>query len=179
MTTTTALGELTGDYVLDTARTRIGFVARAMLVTKVRGTFDAFEGSARLDGESPSKSTVRLAIRAESVQTGNQKRDDHLRGGDFLDSAVHPALTFTSTRVEQAGPTGFKVTGDLTVRGVTRPVTVDVELTGAGKDPQGVFRVGFTGRATIDRDTWGVSGGRGMVGRKVTLELDIAAIRRS
>ncbi|MFD5156466.1 YceI family protein [Streptomyces hawaiiensis] len=179
MTTATALGELTGDYVLDTARTRIGFTARAALVGKVRGRFEAFEGSARLDGGSPSESAVRLTIRAASVQTRNRRRDEHLRSGDFLDADTHPALGFVSTRVEQTGGTRFQVTGDLTVRGVTRRVTVDVELTDAGRDPQGAFRVAFTGRTVIDRGAWGVSGARGMVGRKVTLEFDVTAIRRS
>ncbi|MFD5912360.1 YceI family protein [Streptomyces massasporeus] len=179
MTTATALGELTGDYVLDTARTRIGFTARAALVGKVRGRFDAFEGSARLDGGSPSRSTVRLTVRAASVQTRNTKRDDHLRSGDFLDAESHPALTFASTRVEPTGGTGFRVTGDLTVRGVTRQVTVDFELTGSGRDPQGSRLAAFTGRTVIDRHDWGVSGARGMVGRKVTLDFDVTAVRRS
>ncbi|MFF5844195.1 YceI family protein [Streptomyces massasporeus] len=179
MTTATALGELTGDYVLDTARTRIGFTARAALVGRVRGRFDAFEGSARLDGGSPSRSAVRLTIRAASVQTRNTKRDDHLRSGDFLDAESHPALTFASTHVEQTGGTRFGVTGDLTVRGVTRQVTVDFELTDAGRDPQGSRSAAFTGRTVIDRHDWGVSGARGMVGRKVTLEFDVTAVRRS
>ncbi|MEU6471450.1 YceI family protein [Streptomyces massasporeus] len=179
MTTATALGELTGDYILDTARTRIGFTARAALVGKVRGRFDAFEGSARLDGGSPSRSTVRLTIRAASVQTRNTKRDDHLRSGDFLDAGSHPALTFASTRVEPTGGTGFRVTGDLTVRGVTRQVTVDFELTGSGRDPQGSRLAAFTGRTVVDRHDWGVSGARGMVGRKVTLDFDVTAVRRS
>ncbi|SMQ17688.1 Polyisoprenoid-binding protein YceI [Streptomyces sp. Ag82_O1-12] len=180
MTTATALGELTGDYVLDTDRTRIGFTARAALVGKVRGRFEAFEGSARLDGGSPSQSAVRLTIRAASVQTRNTKRDDHLRSGDFLDAESHPALTFASTRVEPTGGTGFRVTGDLTVRGVTRQVTVDFELTGSGRDPQGGGHLAaFTGRTVIDRHDWGVSGARGMVGRKVTLEFDVMAVRRS
>ncbi|MGW0610541.1 YceI family protein [Streptomyces sp. NPDC002788] len=96
-----------------------------------------------------------------------------------MDAGTHPVLTFTSTRVEQAGETGFRVTGGLTVRGVTRPVTVDLRLTDAGNDPHGAFGVGFTGRAAIDRGHWGVSGGRGMVGRKVTLEFDIRAIRQT
>ncbi|MEV5104127.1 YceI family protein [Streptomyces massasporeus] len=179
MTTATALGELTGDYVLDTARTRIGFTARAALVGKVRGRFDAFEGSARLDGGSPSRSTAGLTVRAASVQTRNTKRDDHLRSGDFLDAESHPALTFASTRVEPTGGTGFRVTGDLTVRGVTRQVTVDFELTGSGRDPQGSRLAAFTGRTVIDRHDWGVSGARGMVGRKVTLDFDVTAVRRS
>ncbi|GAA2769250.1 YceI family protein [Streptomyces indiaensis] len=179
MTTATALGELTGDYVLDTARTRIGFAARAALVSTVRGRFDACEGSARLDGGSPSRSTVRLTIRAGSVQTRNAKRDGHLRGGDFLDAESHPDLTFTSTRVEQTGGTRFRVTGDLTVRGVTGPVTVDFELTGTDRGPQGALWAAFTGRAALDRHDWGVSGARGMVGRKVLLEFEVTALRRS
>ncbi|NEE17869.1 YceI family protein [Streptomyces sp. SID7499] len=179
MTTATALGELTGDYVLDPARTRVGFTARAALVSRVRGRFDAFEGSARLDGGHPSRSAVRLTIRAASVQTRNTKRDDHLRSGDFLDAESHPDLTFVSTHVEQTGGTRFGVTGDLTVRGVTRQVTVDLELTGSGRDPQGSQSAAFTGRTVIDRHDWGVSGARGMVGRKVTLEFDVTAVRRS
>ncbi|MGI5368643.1 YceI family protein [Streptomyces iakyrus] len=179
MTTATALGELTGDFVLDTARTRIGFTARAMLVGKVRGGFEVFEGSARLDGGNPSKSAVRLTIGAASIQTRNPKRDRHLRGGDFLDAEAHPALTFVSTAVKHTGGTAFEVTGDLTVRGVTRQVTVSFELTDSGHDPQGGHRAVFTGRTVIDREDWGVSGARGMVGRKVALDFDVMAVRRS
>jgi polyisoprenoid-binding protein YceI len=179
MTTPTELGRLTGDYVLDTARTRIGFTARAALVSRVRGTFDEFEGSAHLDGESPSRSAARLVIRARSVQTRNPKRDDHLRGKDFLDSDDHPAITFVTTRVEPVGANTFAVTGDLTVRGVTKPVTVDLQLTGADGDPRGAFRVGFTGRAAVSRKDWAVSGGGGLISDKVTLEFHIAAVRQA
>ncbi|MDT0389070.1 YceI family protein [Streptomyces sp. DSM 41921] len=178
MTTATPLGEVTGDYVLDTARTRIGFTARAALVSKVRGDFEAFDGGARLDGGTPSASSVRLTVRTASVRTRNRKRDEHLRGGDFLDVGTHPVLTFASTGVEQVGPAGFQVTGDLTVRGVTRPVTVDFTLTGAGADSSGSFRASFLGRAVIDRADWGVSGGGAMIGRKVTLEFDVTAVRQ-
>src|ERR1700691_2390855 len=125
MTTMTKLSELTGDYVLDPARTRIGFVARA--ITKVRGQFDEFEGSAHLDGGDPSNSSARLTIQAKSIQTRNQRRDDHLCGR-FLDNDDYPAITFASVRVDQVDQTGFKVTGDLTIRGVTKPVTVDFTL---------------------------------------------------
>jgi polyisoprenoid-binding protein YceI len=182
MTTTTKLNELTGDYVLDTAHTRIGFAARAM-VTKVRGQFDEFEGSAHLDGDDPSKSSAQLTIQAKSIQTRIQQRDDHLRS-NFLDTANYPAITFTSTKAEPAGETSFKVTGDLAIRGVTRPVTVDFELTGAVDDPWGNFRVGFEGKATINRNDWGVNwnavaGGGVLVSEKVTLEFDVAAVRQS
>jgi polyisoprenoid-binding protein YceI len=152
MTTTTKLSELTGDYVLDTAHTRIGFVARHTMATNVRGQFDGFEGSAHLDGDDPSQSTAELTIQADSIQTRNQKRDDQLRS-NFLDSPNHPTITFISTKVEQVDDTNYKVTGDLTIRGVTKPVTVDFELTGAENRPSGNFRVGFEGKATINRKT--------------------------
>ncbi|NGO06736.1 YceI family protein [Streptomyces sp. HC44] len=178
MTTTTDLGELTGDYTLDSARTRIGFVSRAAMVTKVRGQFDDFEGSARLDGDDPSKSVARLMIRVRSIQTRNQKRDDHLCGGDFLDMDNHPVISFTSTRVEQVDGTNFKVTGDLTVRGMTKPVTVDFRLTGAENDPRGGLRLGFKGKGTLNRKDWGVSWGGALVSEKVTLDFDIAVLRQ-
>ncbi|MDR8412412.1 YceI family protein [Nonomuraea sp. 3-1Str] len=181
MSTMTKLSELTGDYVFDTARTRIGFVARHAMATRVRGQFDAFEGSAYLDGDDPSKSSARLTIEARSIQTRNRQRDDQLRG-TFLDIDHHPAITFTSSQVEQVDETRFEVTGDLAVRGVTRAVTVDLELTGAGNDPRGGIRVGFKGSVTIDRNDWGVNWNaatRIMVSPKVTLEFDVSAVRRS
>ncbi|GAA4637812.1 YceI family protein [Actinoallomurus vinaceus] len=180
MATMTTLSELTGDYVLDTDRTRIGFVARHSMATRVCGRFDEFEGSAYLDGDDPSKSSARLTIQARSIQTRNRQRDDKLRGA-FLDVDDHPAFTFSSTTVQVLGDSGFKVTGDLTIRGVTRPVTVDFELTGAEHDPQGDFRVAFTGSITINRNDWGVNWNaatRIMVSPKVTLEFDVAAIRQ-
>ncbi|WP_217206982.1 YceI family protein [Streptomyces sp. AC550_RSS872] len=179
MTTTTQLSALTGDYDLDTARTRIGFTARAAMISKVRGQFDAFEGAAHLDGALPSRSTVRLTIRSASVRTRNRKRDDHLRGEDFLAALDHPTITFASTRVEQIEGTVFKVTGNLTIRGTASPVTVTFHLTEADTDPRGTGRVRFTGTATVSRRDWGVSGAAGLVGEKVTLTLDVTAIRRS
>src|SRR5215831_5086910 len=181
MTTMTKLSELTGDYILDTAYTRIGFVARHTMATKVRGQFGEFEGSAHLDGGDPPKSSAELTIQAKSIQTRNQQRDQALRS-KFLDMDNQPAITFTSTGVEQVDETNFKVTGDLTIRGVTKPVTVDFELTGAENDPWGNFRVGFEGSVTINRKDWGVNWNAAtgvLVSEKVTLEFDVAAIRQS
>ena len=161
---------LTGDYVLDTARTRIGFVSRAMLVSKVRGRFEEFEGSAHLDGEDPSKSEVRLTIRTQGLGTGNARRDEHLRGADFLDGDHHPDITFASTRIRRTGATRFTLTGDLSVRGTTRPVTVDLELTGTRP------HLAFTGRGTLNRRDWDVSWGGRLLADKVTLELEVALI---
>ncbi|GHE93558.1 YceI family protein [Streptomyces fumanus] len=178
MTTTARPGELTGHYVLDTSRTRIGFVARAALVSRVRGWFDGFDGTAELDGATPSRSAVRLTVRADSVRTGNRRRDEHLRGKDFLDTQAHPVIAFGSTRIEQVAEDAFAVTGALTVRGVTRPVTVRCDLTGAGPDPRGVFRIALTGTATLDRTDWGVTRGGVLIGDKVALRFDVSAFRR-
>ncbi|MGC9378019.1 YceI family protein [Streptomyces sp. MH13] len=180
MAATTSLSDLTGDYVLDTARTRIGFVARHTLATRVRGRFDEFEGGARLDGDHPSRSGVRLLIRASSIRTGNPRRDDMLRG-TFLATEHHPAITFASTAVEQVGQTHYKVTGDLGIRGVTAPVTVDIEVTGDDSDPQGNLRVALKGGATIDRTDWGVNWNAAtgaLVSPKVVLEFDLSVVRR-
>jgi polyisoprenoid-binding protein YceI len=179
MTTITKLSELTGDYAIDTVHTRIGFAARHTLGPKVRGQFDQVEGIVHLDGDDPPRSSAELTIRATSIQTRDQRRDKHLRS-HFLDIDNHPTVTFTSSVVEQVGETNFKVTGDLTIRGVTRPVTVDFKLTGAENDPSSNFRVGFEGSVMINRKDWGVhwAGIGVLVSKKVTLELDVAAIRQ-
>ncbi|WP_131732425.1 YceI family protein [Actinomadura formosensis] len=172
----TDLSGLTGDYVLDTVHTRIGFVARHTMATRVRGRFDEFEGELYLDGDHPSKSGVRLTIRTQSIQTRSAQRDDLLRG-KFLGMTDHPVITFTSTEVEQTDDTNFKVTGDLSVRGVTKPVTVDVQLTGGANG----VRVGFKGGVTIDRNDWGVNWNavtKVMISPSVTVEFEVAAIRR-
>ncbi|GAA3017893.1 YceI family protein [Streptosporangium longisporum] len=177
---TTTLGELTGDYAFDTARTRIGFTARHTIGPVVRGRFERVEGGAHVDGDHPSRSSVTVTIGAGSLQTLNPRRDKALRG-KFLDLDDHPAITFTSTGVRQAGETAFLLTGDLTIRGVTRPVTVDVERIGVEQDPRGGARIRFRGGATIDRKDWGVhwAGAAGLVARKVTLEFDVTVIRRT
>jgi polyisoprenoid-binding protein YceI len=179
--TDAAFGDLTGDYVFDAARTRIGFVARHVMATKVHGQFDEFAGSAHLDGDDAAKSSAQLTIQAKSIQTRHRLRDEQLRG-NFLDIDNHPTMTFTSTTVEQVEETNFKVTGDLTIRGVTKPVTVDVKLTGSEDDPGGDFRVGLAGSVTINRNDWGVNWNiatRVTVSKKVTLQFEIAAIRQS
>ncbi|MYW00563.1 YceI family protein [Streptomyces sp. SID3343] len=181
MTTTTALGDLTGDYVLDTTHTRITFVARHTMATRVRGRFDTLEGSAHMDGHDPSKSGARLTIRAASIETRNPQRDRLLRAR-FLDSDHHPTITFTTTGVEQVGETDFEVAGDLTIRGLTKPVTTNFELIGAEHDPHGNFRARFKGRVVINRMDWKVNWNaatRATIGDKVTLEFDVSAIRQS
>jgi len=180
-----ALTELTGTYTLDPAHTRIGFVARHAMVTKVRGSFDEFAGTAVLDGANPANSRVEVTIEAASIDTRNAQRDEHLRGNDFLAMQEYPKITFASTGVRQAGETTFDVTGDLTIKGVTNSITIPFEFEGAAKDPFGNERVGFEGSVTINRKDYGVTwnaaleGGGVLVSDKVTLEFEISAIKNA
>ncbi|MFJ1709761.1 YceI family protein [Kitasatospora sp. NPDC088346] len=177
--------ELTGDYVLDLAHTRIGFVARHAMVTKVRGAFHQFEGTVRLDGSDPTRSTAQVVIKVESIDTGVEQRDQHLRTNDFLDAPNFPDITFRTTAVEPRSETEYQVTGDLTIKDTTRPVTIAFEYTGNAVDPYGNLRVGLEGSVTISRKEFGVTwnaaleGGGVLVGDKVVLELDISAIKQS
>src|SRR5258705_5855931 len=180
-----ALTELPGTYTLDRAYPGTGFVARHAMVTKVRGSFDEFAGTAVLDGANPANSRVEVTIEAASIDTRNAQRDEHLRGNDFLAMQEYPKITFASTGVCQAGETTFDVTGDLTINGVTNSITIPFEFEGAAKDPFGNERVGFEGSVTINRRDYGVTwnaaleGGGVLVSDKVTLEFEISAIKNA
>ncbi|MFD4632311.1 YceI family protein [Streptomyces sp. NPDC058284] len=180
MPTITELSELSGEYALDADRTRIGFVGKHSVGPRVRGTFEEFEGSAHLDGDNPAKSHVRLTLRAASLQTGKRMRDDPLRA-KFLDAANHPVITFTSTEVKQVDGARFRVTGDLTLRGTTRPLTLDVESTGGESDADGRLLAGFRGGATINRKDWGATANAVdtlIVSSQVTVEFEVVAVRQ-
>ncbi len=176
-----AVSDIKGDYTLDPSHTRIGFSARHAMVTKVRGHFDQFEGTAHVDTATPANSSVTVTIEAASVTTGNEQRDGHLKTPDFFDIANYPQITFVSTDVERDG-SEWDITGDLTINGVTKRVTIPFEETGSAKDPFGNTRVGFEGEVTIDRTEWNLSfnaaleTGGVLVSEKVKLEFDISAI---
>ncbi len=175
--------DIAGDYVLDPAHTRIGFSARHAMVTKVRGQFDEFEGTAHVDTQNPAASTVNVTIQSASVTTGQAQRDGHLKSPDFFDVETYPQITFVSTDVERDG-TEWSITGDLTINAVTKPVTVLFEETGEAKDPFGNLRVGFEGSVTLNRTEWDLKWnspletGGVLVSEKVTLEFDVSAIRQ-
>ena len=183
MSTITTPAALTGTYAIDPSHSRIGFVARHAMVTKVRGSFNEFSGTGYFDAEDPSRSSVNLTIEAASIDTRSADRDAHLRGNDFFDMETYPQITFASTAVEQVDEESYRVTGDLTIKGVTRPVTVDFEYTGSAVDPFQNLRVGFEGKTTINRKDWGVNwnaaleAGGVLVSEKVTLEFEVSAIR--
>ena len=185
MTTATAptLTELTGTYTLDPAHTRIGFVARHAMVTKVRGAFNEFEGTATLDGANPAASSAQVTISAASIDTRNAQRDGHLRSNDFLSMDEYPQITFSSTGARQVDDSTFELTGDLTIKGVTNQITVPFSFEGVAKDPFGNLRVGFEGAVTINRKDYGITWnaaletGGVLVSDKVTLEFEISAIK--
>ena len=183
MSTITAPAQLTGTYTIDPSHSRIGFVARHAMVTKVRGSFNEFTGSGYFDAEDPSKSKVELTIQANSIDTRNADRDNHLRSNDFFDMENHPEITFVSTSVEKVDDETFRLTGDLTIKGVSKPVTVDLEYTGSAKDPFGNQRIGLEGSTQVNRKDWGLTwnapleAGGVLVSEKVTLEFEVSAIR--
>jgi polyisoprenoid-binding protein YceI len=178
-----ALTELTGTYTLDPAHTNIGFVARHAMVTKVRGAFNEFEGTAVIDGAHPANSHVEVTINAASIDTRNAQRDEHLRSNDFLAMQEYPKITFSSTGVRQVDDTTFEVTGDLTIKAVTNSITIPFSFEGAAKDPFGNQRIGFEGSVAINRKDYGVTwnaaleGGGVLVSDKITLEFEVSAVK--
>jgi len=183
---TTASADISGDYTVDAAHSRFGFSVRHAMVTRVRGRFSAFSGTAHVDVARPERSRVDLTIDATSVDTGSPDRDGHLRTHDFFGVAAHPTLTFSSTEVTRTVTrtgTAWTITGGLTMKGVTRSVDLVLEEVGSARDPWGHLRVGFEGQATINRSDWGLNfnaaleTGGVLVSEKVTLELDVSAVR--
>ena len=185
-TTTAApatLADLAGTWTIDASHTRIGFVARHAMITKVRGAFNEFDGTAVVDGADLSRSTAALTIKAASIDTRNEQRDGHLRSNDFLAMDEFPEITFTSTGVRQTGATSLELTGDLTIKGVTKSVTVPFEFEGVATDPFGNVRAGFEGSVTISRSDYGITWnaaletGGVLVSDKIVLELEVSAIK--
>ncbi|MGW2919051.1 YceI family protein [Streptomyces angustmyceticus] len=178
-----ALAALTGDYTIDPAHSSIGFTVRHAMVTNVRGTFGDYEGTLHLDGADPSRSTASLDVKIAGIDTGIADRDAHLRGADFFDAGTFPLMTFRSTAAERVAGDRYRITGDLTLRDVTKPLTIDLEFHGAATDVYGAERVGFEGSAEILRSDWGLTwnaaleAGGVMVGDKVKLLFDISAVK--
>ncbi|MDX3797694.1 YceI family protein [Streptomyces sp. AK04-3B] len=179
------LAALTGTYTIDPTHSTIGFVARHAMVTNVKGKFNDFSGSLQLDGAEPARSTASLDVSMDSIDTGSADRDGHLKSADFFKTDEFPAMTFRSTSVESAGGDDYRVTGDLSILGVTKPLTIDLEFNGAAKDPFGNERVGFEGKAEILRSEWGLTWnaaletGGVLVSDKIKLNFDISAIKNA
>jgi len=170
-------------WQIDTTHSGIGFSVRHLLVSKVRGRFTKWSGTLEIDDEQPQRSRVAVRIDAGSVDTNEPQRDAHLRSADFLDTATFPEITFVSTRVERPSAEELRITGDLTIRGITQSVVLEVEQGGQIKDPWGNDRRGFAGKTTIDRKAFNVSfnqvldtGGLAL-GEKVEIILELEAVK--
>ncbi|MGW7367030.1 YceI family protein [Streptomyces sp. NPDC054841] len=178
-----ALTALTGTYTIDPAHSSIGFTVRHAMVTNVRGAFGDHEGTLKLDGSDPARSSAVIDVKIGSVDTGIADRDAHLRSGDFFDAEQFPLMSFRSTGAEALGGDKYRINGDLTIKDVTRPLSIDLEFNGSATDPYGQQRVGFEGGAEILRSDWGLTwnaaleAGGVMVSDKVKLNFDISAIK--
>jgi polyisoprenoid-binding protein YceI len=175
-------GYIAGTWAIDPVHSEVSFVVRHMMVSKVRGRFDTFEGTI-VTAEDPLKSSVTASVDLNSISTGAPQRDNHIRSADFFDVEKHPTMTFTSTGVRADGA-DFLLAGDLTLRGVTKPVTFNLEINGFGPDAYGGTRVGFSATTEINRHDWGVSfngpipgvPGGVAVSEKVTVTLEIEGV---
>ena len=169
----------------DPVHSDIGFSVRHLMISKVRGHFAKWTGTLLIDDANPANSKAEVSIEAASIDTKEQQRDDHLRSPDFFDAANHPTLTFQSTRVEKTGEEEYKVTGNLTIRGVTKEVTLAAEYLGRNKDPWGGLRIGFSAKTSVDRRDFGLTfnmpleGGGVVVGDKVEIGLEIEAVKEA
>jgi polyisoprenoid-binding protein YceI len=168
---------------IDTAHSSVVAVAKHMMVARTRGHFGSFTGSIHV-GETPEESWVEASIDAATIDTGVEMRDNHLRSADFLDVANFPTIDFRSTKLEPTGEDTFRLHGDLTIRGITRPVVLDVEYAGTVADAKG-SRVGFSARGELDREEFGmtwnmaIESGGVLVGKRLRVELEVEAIERA
>jgi polyisoprenoid-binding protein YceI len=170
-------------FQIDNAHSQIQFTARHMMISKVRGWFEKFDGTFHLDETNPANSTVEVRIETASLNTREAQRDAHLRSADFLEAEKYPHMVFRSTRVEVSGSERAKLYGDLTIKEVTRPVVLDVEFQGAAKSPWGTTSYGFTGHTTINRKDWNLvwnvalETGGVLVGDEVRIDIELELVK--
>jgi len=171
-------------WQIDYAHSHIYFSARHMMISKVRGRFENWEGSVDFNENNPEQTAVHVTVDVTSINTREQQRDDHLRSPDFFNAAEFPHMTFKSTRVERTGDDTAKLYGDLTIRGVTQEVVLDVEYAGQAKSPWGTFSAGFSASGSINRKDWGLTwnqtletGGM-LVGDKINIEVELELVKQ-
>ncbi|MCU1501229.1 MAG: polyisoprenoid-binding protein [Ilumatobacteraceae bacterium] len=170
-----------GTWTVDASHSTIGFVVRHLVVAKTRGRFGTFEGTITI-AENPLDSKVTASVDTASVNTNDEGRDNHLRTGDFFEAETHPKITFASTSIVPDGG-DYKLNGDLTIKGVTKPVTFDLEFEGVVTDPWGNTKAGFTAETEVNRKDWGLDynavleAGGVLIGEKVKLTLEIEALK--
>lgn len=172
-----------GDYQIDPAHSIIGFAIRHLEINWVKGRFKDFKGTIHFDDRDVTKSSVEFSAKVESIDTGVEQRNAHLRTADFFDAAKYPEMTFKSTSVERKGKDGYVLHGDFTLKGVTKQVSIPFAVTGAIKDPWGNTRFGVQAQTKIDRRDYGITWGKALenggldVGNEVTIELQLEAMK--
>jgi len=172
-------------WQIDSAHSEINFSVRHMMISKVRGSFETFSGSVNFDEVNPTNTTVDISIEAASINTREDQRDGHLRSPDFLNADEYPTLTFKSRKVEQIDEETGKLHGDLTIRGVSKPVVLDVEYAGQAQSPWGTLSAGFSAKTTINRADWGLTWNQALetggilVGEKITIEIELELIKQA
>jgi polyisoprenoid-binding protein YceI len=170
-------------WTLDPAHTHVEFAVRHLMIATVKGKFTGLDGSVTMEAERPETAHVEVRIDAGSISTGNEQRDGHLRSPDFLSADQFPALAFRSTKVERVGDDAFRLTGELTIKDVTRPVELRVERQGVAKDPWGNYRAGFTATGRINRSEFGITWNQAietggvLVGDEVRISIEAELIR--
>lgn len=171
-------------WAIDNSHSEVGFSVRHMMISTARGAFHKFTGAVDFNEADPVKSTVDVAIDATSIDTRDEKRDGHLKSADFFDVEKFPAITFKSTKVEKTGETTGRLHGNLTIKGVTKPVTLDVEYLGQAKSPWGTTSAGFSAKASIDRKDFGLNWnvaletGGILVGDKVSITIELEVVKQ-
>ncbi len=174
----------TNHWDIDVGHSAVHFWVRHMVISKVHGRFAKWSGALELDPQDLTRSSVEVTIDAASIDTQVADRDAHLRSADFLDAATYPELTYASRKVESLGGGALRITGDLTLHGVTREVVLDAEFAGTGKDPWGNERAGFAAQAALDRREFGlvwnaaVETGGVLVGEKVEITIELEAVKK-
>jgi polyisoprenoid-binding protein YceI len=172
-------------WQIDASHSHIQFAVRHMMISTVRGSFEKFSGTVEFDENEPNKTFVAIEIDANSINTRDERRDGHLKSPDFFDAATYPTLTFKSTRVEKTGPRQGKLIGNLTIKNVTREVSLDVEYAGQAKSPWGTISAGARATGKINRKDWGLNWNQALetggvlVGDEVKLELELELVKQA
>ncbi len=173
------------NWQIDFAHSEINFTVRHMMISKVRGQFESFSGTVNFDEENPTNTTVEIAVDLQSINTKEADRDNHLRSADFFDVENHPQMTFKSKRVEQISANEARLIGDLTIRGVTNEIVLDVEYAGQAASPWGTTSAGFSASGKINRKDWGLTWnqkletGGVLVGEEVKIDVELELVQQA
>lgn len=182
MTTQTLVKPEAGTWTIDPAHTRVGFVARHLVASKVRGSFESFAGTVEV-AEDLTESSIDVSIDTASVTTGSEDRDNHLRSGDFFDVENHPTMRFRSTEIRRLDEGSYQIVGDLTIRDLTKPVTLDTTYLGIINDPWGNAKAMVEASTKINREDWGLTwnapleAGGVLVSKEITIEIEVQAAK--